>query len=179
MKSRLRRYTQFIPLLFLLEACGYSTQGFVNIEHNSIYVKPVVNKIVFTGETQESSSYRSFPPLIENDFTRKIIDRFNIDGRLKPATQEDSELVVETQIKDFVRDAIGYTDNDQVREYRLKLYFTYSLYDKEGKLLRKKDLVADVEYPLEGVAAKTESQALNELLEDAARRLVESIIEVW
>ena len=168
-------------LLLILGFVGcYSTRGFVDSKYKTIYVAPVQNKIKFTQETQEYSKYRSFPALFENNFTAELIDRFNLDGALKTDSRYFSQLRLETEIVDFVRDVLRYTDNDSVEEYRLKLFFKYRLYDnKTNELIKERSLISDANYSLTGSAATSEEEALKELFSDAARRLVEDITEAW
>lgn len=166
-----------IGLVFtFISGCGYTTRGSLDPAYKTIYVKPVVDKIEVTGETQEYSQFRSVPPLLDNSFTSALISRFNMDGNLKPIDKKTSDLVLETSITDYVRGGLRYDEDDDVEEYRLKLYFEYKLFDSEGELIRNGDLVADTEYNFN---TESESSAISELLDDAARRLVEHIIEAW
>ena len=148
-------------------------------QYKSIYIRPVVTKVEFTKEDQEYSSFRSIPPFLDNSFTSALISRFNTDGNLKVAKQEGSDLVLECTITDFVRDTLRYDDQDRVEEYRLKIFFNYKLYDIKSQVIRKNNIVADSEYALMGTAARSESEALSELLDDASRRIVEDIVEMW
>jgi len=170
----------FASLLIILMSGCYSTRGFIDSKYKTIYVEPVKNKIKFTQETQEYSKYRSFPALFENDFTAALIDRFNLDGALKVDNRYFSQLRLETEINDFVRDVLRYTDSDSVEEYRLKLFFKYRLYDNEtNELIKENSLIADANYSLSGSTATSEEGALKELFVDAARRLVEDVTEAW
>jgi len=158
---------------------GYTTQSFLNPEHKSIYIKPVINNMKFTGETQEYSKFRSMPPLLENSFTQALISRFNLDGSLKIVKEPDADLILECQINDFLRSTLRYDDQDRVEEYRLKIYFDYKLYDRGANLIRQGDMVADAEFAFVGSAARSEARAISELLDDASRRISEDITEVW
>ncbi len=159
--------------------CGYTTRGFLG-SYKSIYIKPVVNKIRVTGETQEYGKYRSIPPLTENKFTRALRDRFNLDGSLQMRNQQKADLVLECSMNDYIREVLRYNDNEGVDEYRIKLQFSYKLYrGNNEELLRTRNLVADTEYTLSGSRAETEDSALDDLLDDAARRVVGDVIEWW
>jgi len=168
-------------LLFVLffTGCGYTTQSLLNSEYKTVYISPVVNKIQFTGESQEYSKFRSVPPLLADRLTKSLISMFNLDGHLKTVKEGVSDLTLSCEINDYVRDTLRYDDNNNVEEYRLKLYLTYSLTDNRGELKDKKSIVADIEYSLTGSAAKSEASALNDLVDDASRRVVEDIIEAW
>jgi len=167
-------------VIFVFAGCGYTTRGFLNPEYKRIYVEPVKNKIDITNETAEYNSYRSYPPLIENDFTRNLISRFNLDGNLKTTNDKDkSQLDISCEITDFLREVVRSDDNDNVEAYRLKIFYRFYLYDSQGKLLKEVNLSTDKDYSLVGIYAKSEAKAISELLDDAARRVVESIVEEW
>ena len=169
----------FLAGALFLSGCGYTTRGFFNPKYKTIYITPVENNIDITKETEEYSKYRSFPALIENNFTSKIISRFNLDGNLKTTNKNNADLVLKCIIEDFVRDAVDYDDNDQVEKYRLKLKFTYTLFDSQGEVIKTKSITADEDYNLTGAYAKSEDSAVLDLLDDAARRIVDSIVEEW
>ena len=178
MRKRLLLSIYFLLVVSIL-GCGYTTRGFLNPDYKSIFVKPVLNKLTFTKETQEYRDFRSIPPLLEDSFTKALISRFNLDGNLRVDREETADLILETEITDFLRETLRYTDQDRVQEYRLKIYFTYKLYDKNNNLIRKKSLVSDTTYTLEGKFAESEDSAISDLLDDAARRIVEDIVEEW
>jgi hypothetical protein len=108
-----------------------------------------------------------------------LISRFSLDGNLRVTKEENADLIVECTITDYKQSTLRYDNDDRVEEYRLKLYYTYSLFDSVGDLVKKGRLVANSEYALVGAAARSQDQAIAELLEDAARRLVDDIIEAW
>ncbi len=178
MRAKYKSFLAF-AVSFLLAGCGYTTRGFLNPKYRTIYVAPVENKINITKETEEYSKYRSFPALIEDNFTSKIISRFNLDGNLRTTNEQSADLILKCVINDFVRDAIDYDDNDQVQKYRLKLNFTYTLLDSQGRVIKTRTITADENYNLTGAYAKSEDSALLDLLDDAGRRIVESIVERW
>ena len=169
----------YLLLAISYSGCGYTTRGFLDPQHRTIYVKPVVNSVKVTGETQEFTDFRSVPPFLEQSFTQALISRFGLDGNLKLVKEDAADLVLECTITDFVRSTLRYDDQDRVEEYRLKIYFNYKLFDRGGNVVGKNSLVADSEYALVGRLAKSENQAISELLEEAARKAVEDVIEAW
>ncbi|MBN2119820.1 MAG: LptE family protein [Candidatus Omnitrophica bacterium] len=183
----MRQYINFFlicVLSFTLAAlglgCGYTTRGFLDPQYRSIYIKPAVNAIGVTGETQEYSNFRSVPPFLDNSFTKALISRFTFDGNLKVTREGNADLVLECTITDFVRSTLRYDNQDRVEEYRLKINFDYKLYNTiSQEVIKHKSLIADSEYALVGSVAKTEDQALTELLEEAARKVTEDIVEAW
>lgn len=166
-------------VLVSVSACGYTTRGFVDPRFKSVYVRPVVNDIKMTGETQENDKFRSVPPLLENEFTTALLDRFNLDGSLKVVDESRADLIVEASLLDYYRESIRFDDDEDIEEQRLKLIFTFDTYDSSGELIKSKKISANEDYATSGSNARTEEAAINDLMEDAARRLVEDIIEAW
>lgn len=166
-------------LLLSFLGCGYTTRGFIDPRFKTVYVRPVVNDIKITGETQENDKFRSVPPLLENNLTSALLDRFNLDGSLKVVDESSADLIVEAALIDYYRESVRYDDDEEIEEQRIKLIFTFESFDSEGELIKSKKLVAHEDYATSGSNARTEEVAIDELMDDAARRLVEEIIEAW
>ena len=78
----------------------------------------------------------------------------------------------------FVRNRYIWTRGS---EYRINLTVNISLWDaKEDKLLwQEKGFTGDTTFFVSGAQAKPESIAVNDALEDLARRIVERTVEEW
>lgn len=165
----------------LLAGCGYSASRLLPASYQLIYVEPFENKVPVTEEITERFGYRSELPGLEEDVTQGVISRFLSDGNLRVTTQmERADLILRGQITDFYRQAIRRTDDDTVEEYRLNLVADISVRDAKGKLvLEDPTLVADTTYFLTGASAKSETAALEDLITDFSRRVVERIVENW
>lgn len=170
------RKTLVVLLLFLL-GCGYTTRVFVTDE--KIYVKPVVNNISITAETRAYAQYKSYPILIEKTLTNDIISEFNIRGAFKVANEAEASYKLECIVYDYKKEALRYSDADDVSEQRLRLYVKLKLYDAGDKIVKEKTVVGETTYFLTGTLAKSESAAMEEVIDDTARRIVEAISEEW
>lgn len=177
--KRIKKSILLLVALVLFAGCGYTTRGFLNPNYKTVYVKPVVNNVKFTGETQENNTFRSVPPLIENKLTNALFDRFNLDGNLKTVDELGADLVLDCVITDYLREAVRFDDDENVEEHRIKIWYNFTLTDSQGAVIDEKSLIADEEYALTGSNARSEDSALVDLLDDAARRVVEEIIESW
>jgi len=175
----LRSIFYFLFSIFFLTGCGYTTRGFLNPEYRTVHVKPVVNAVTFTGETQNLGKVRMLPPLIENAFTQALVDRFVLDGALRPVGLPAADLVVATTITDYTREALRYSSDEAIEEYRVWMEFRFVVTTDEGNVIKESALSADEIYALSGSRARSESAAIEDLMDDAARRLVESIVEAW
>jgi len=147
--------------------------------YKTVYVKPVVNKVKFTEETQLGAGVRTLPPQIENRFTAALRDRMLRDGNLKSVDMASADLLLEVEITDYVREGMRYDDNQKINEQRLKLVYNYVLKNQEGTEVNKGSLIADELYANSGTHMRSEEVALRDLLDDAGRRVVQDIVEAW
>ncbi len=171
-------------LLFVtVSGCGYTTRSLITKDYQTIYVRPFVNKIDITRETSVARNYEIYYPLLEKDITRQVINQFMFDGNLRIAREEDADLILEGELVNYRRDALRYTgqDNKEIEEYRISIVVNLKLYDtrKEATLWEVKNLIGDTTYFTQGSLAKSESTAINEAVDDLARRVVDRVVEVW
>jgi hypothetical protein len=169
----------FILLLFVfISGCGYTTRGFVYKE-SKIHIPAVVNQINITSEDRRYAGYRSYPILLEKILTNVLINKFNIDGHLKVVKSEEGALKLSCAINDYQREALRYTDSEDIKEQRLRLSVHIKLTDSSGQTLKEKDVVGETSFFLVGTNRKTESAAQQDLVDDTARRILEAVIEEW
>lgn len=175
----------FFFLLFTLAGCGYTTRSLVSNKYRTIYIRPFVNKIDITNETDAANKYKIYRPGLQTDITKSVVNKFLFDGNLKPLKSESADLILKGELVEFRRDPLRYTENDEVEEYRINLAVNISLWDsKENKMLwEEKGFTGDTTYFTEHhlVAAerKEEGAAVNDSLTDLARRIVERAVEQW
>ena len=179
-----RRYWGFLSLaafLVALGGCGYTQKSLLPSHIRSIYVAPVKNAIDLSGEISDKDRFRVYRPGIEVDVTNAVINRFIFDGNLKIANPQNADAVVEAKLVDYRRDALRYTEGDDVQEYRLSLVLDAAVYDaKNHKVLwHDQGLTGDTTFFLSGPRAESEDVAAAKVVEDAARRVVEKTIELW
>jgi len=170
----------FLLVAFLFAGCGYTTRGFV-YSTDKIFISPAVNKINIVSESRRYSNYRSYPVLLEKRLTNSLINAFNINGHLKVVSniEESGALRLSCAIKDYNRDALRYSDSDNVEEERLWLKVHVVLTGTDGKKLKEKDITGDTTYFLTGPDKKSESSAQVDLLDDTTRRILELVTESW
>ncbi|MFA5410886.1 MAG: LPS assembly lipoprotein LptE [Candidatus Omnitrophota bacterium] len=174
-----------IILLLTLAGCGYTTRSNISLKYTTVYITPFTNKIDITQETSIGSRYKIYRPLLETDVTRAVNTRFLLDGNLKPIRKESADLILKGELVEFNRDAVRYSDDDEVEEYRINVRVNLSLWDtKENKLVwEEKNFTGTASYftSFYAVSAerKTEGAAVNEAITDLARRIVERTVEEW
>ena len=179
----MRKTSFFFFALFLLQAagCGYTHKSLLPSDIKAIHIAPVKNVIDLSGELSDKHRFRVYRPGLEVDVTNAIINRFIFDGNLKVASLEKADAVLEAKLVDYRRDALRYSDNDDIQEYRLTLMLDVTVYrTKDRKVLwRSQSFSGDTSFFLSGSRAISEDEAVAKAVEDAARRIVEKTIELW
>jgi hypothetical protein len=182
--NKLAHYCKIIVLICIvigLSGCGYTSRSMISDKYRTINVAPFVNKIVITQETDAANKYRVNKPTIETDITRAVVDRYLFDGNLRPVDKTSADLLLRGEVIEFRRDALRYTDSDEVEEYRLNLVVNISLWDnRENKLVwAENGFTGDTTYFTFGPAAKSEDVAIRDAITDLARRIIERTVEQW
>ena len=165
-------------LLIFLSGCGYTTRGFVYKE-SEIYIKPVVNKISITHEGRAQASYTTYPVFLEKRLTNSLISKFNAETYLKVVSLNDGALSLICAVTDYKKEALRYTEAEDVEEQRLRLYVHTVLYDSQDNIIKDETVVGETSYFLSGSLAKTEEAAQVDLIDDTARRIMQAVIEKW
>jgi len=122
--------------------------------------------------------------MLESDVTKKVTNKFLFDGNLKPVKEENADLILKGELVGFRRDPLRYTDSDEVEEYRINIQVNLSLWDtKENQLVwQENNFTGDFTYFTSFSTAGTprsEDAAVNDALDDLARRIVERTVEQW
>ncbi len=164
----------------VLAGCGYTTKSLLSENIKTVHVAPVKNTIDVAAEITDQNPFRPYRPGLELDMTNAIINRFIFDGNLKIASPEQADLLVQASIVDYRRDALRYSEGDDIQEYRLSVTMDVAVTQRrEGKVLWSERVTGDTTFFLSGSRAKTEDEAAAAAVEDAARRVVEKTNEVW
>ena len=168
----------FLILGVLLSGCGYATSG-VTYKEDSIFIAPVKNEVDITSESRRFNTYKTFPILLEKNLTNTLVEKFNIDGHLKVTSVSEGALKLTCVIKDYRKEALRYTDSEDIEEQRLRLSVDMKLVDSAGAVLKEKEVKGETTFYLTGSHRKSESSARQDLIDDTARRILETIIEEW
>ncbi|HNW39601.1 MAG TPA: LPS assembly lipoprotein LptE [Candidatus Omnitrophota bacterium] len=191
MKKRISLFLFLFAAGFLLTAgltgCGYTTRSMLYGKYNTIYITPFLNKVDIAEESFSANKYRIYRPMLETDITKKVVNRYLFDGNLKPAKEPTADLVLKGELIEYRKDPLSYTnDTDNVTEYRINIYVNLSLWDtKENKLLwQENNFNGNYSYftseNLNQASVRvSEATAVNNAIEDLARRIVERTVEQW
>jgi hypothetical protein len=161
--------------------CGYTTRSLIAGKYKTIFIQPFANKIAFTSESNSNSKYKVYRPMLEIDLTRAVVNKFLIDGNLKPVALDSADLVLKAELLEFRRDPLKYTSVDDVQEYRINIVINMSLWDnKNDKLVwEENNFTGDSSYFVTGAQAKSEDTAVQDAIKDLSRRIVERAVEQW
>ena len=173
--------TLFLPTVFL-SGCGYSTQSLLPAAYRKIYIEPFVNKLPITDERTELQRFATSLPRLELDATTGVATRFIFDGHLRVTPNKaDADLVLAGELVHFYPQPLRLDDQGGVEEYRLNLVANLTLRDaKSGTLLwEEAGFIGDTTYFTRGSAARTDTVAVQALVTDFSRRVVERTIEDW
>ncbi len=191
MKKRINLFLSLTATCFLLTTvltgCGYTTRSMLYGKYNTIYIAPFLNKVDVTQESFSENKYRIYRPMLETDITKKVINRYLFDGNLKPAKEPSADLVLKGELIEYRKDPLSYTANtENVTEYRINIYVNLSLWDtKENKLLwQENNFNGNYSYftnynTTNSSIQVPEATAVNNAIEDLARRIVERTVEQW
>lgn len=176
----------FIIILFVacslwLVACGYTTRSMISSEFKTIYVMPFTNKIDITRDSDAANKYRIYRPMLESEITNSVINKFLSDGNLKPVKEQSADLILKGELAEFRRDALRYSESDEVTEYRINLIVNIRLWDRKNDKLvwEENNFTGETTYFTTGTQAKSESTAVSDAESDLARRIVERTVEQW
>ena len=189
MKRRIlqRKTVLLVTILLLISAitgCGYTTRSMISSKFHTIYITPFVNKVDITRETDAANKYRIYRPMLETDITKKVTNKYLFDGNLRPVKTESADLILKGELVEFRRDPLRYTDNDEVEEYRINIVVNISLWDRKENTLvwQENNFTGDFTYFTSFTTSgtpKSEDVAVNDALDDLARRIVERTVEQW
>jgi len=165
----------------LASGCGYTATRILPAYYRTLYIDAFQNRIPITQEIGERAGFITSYPELEEKVTQGVIRRFLFDGNLRVINKpEVADLRLSGSLLDFYRQPIRRKDDNSVEEYRLNLTASVALRDREGKLLLQEDsLAGDTTYLTTGAGAKLESVAVDDLVTDFSRRIVEWVIEYW
>ena len=164
-----------------LHGCGYSATRLLPSKYRTVYVQPLENKIAITQEVNEQFGFQTNLPDIEEKITQGVISHFLFDGNLRVTTKpEEADLKIEGKLTNFYRQPVRRNQDNNVEEYRLNLTGEVILRDKEGQVLwEEPNMIGDVTYFVTGSSARSESSAVDDLIVDFSKRVVERVVENW
>ncbi|KPK41799.1 MAG: hypothetical protein AMJ78_04480 [Omnitrophica WOR_2 bacterium SM23_29] len=173
-----------IVALISCYGCGYSIRSLTYSRDTKIYIKPFENKVDLNiaGEYSDRYTYKLYRHRLETKITDAVINRFLLDGYLKVVSNEaGADLVMNGELTNYEKQPLRYDDQSNIEEYRANLIVNITLRDtkKDVLLWQENGFVGYSEFFTTGGQAKSEDAAIDDAVEDLARRIIERTVEDW
>ncbi|MFH0771871.1 MAG: LPS assembly lipoprotein LptE [Candidatus Omnitrophota bacterium] len=168
-----------------LAGCGYSIRSLAYSKNATIYVKPFENKVDLNiaNEYSDKNPYRLYRPGMETKITNEVINRFLLDGYLKVVSDPSkADLVLSGGLTNYEKQPLRYNEATRdIEEYRANIIVDICLEDRkqDKPVYRETGFVGYSEFALIGPRTKSEDAAIDDAVEDLARRIVERTVEDW
>ncbi len=161
----------FLSLLFC--GCGYTTKAVMPSGIKTVAVPDFKENIPI----DENYTYEAGLGI---GLTNAVIDRLIYDGNLKVADEDKADAVLYGDVTGYRQEIVRYDDYEGAEQYRLIISLKLRFVKNDGTVIwEENNFSTDTEYFISGNDAKTEREALNELLEDTAKNIVDRIVEDW
>ncbi len=164
----------------LSTGCGYTFRGNLPAHLKTLYVQPFINRVDFTSEPTNLNRYKIYRPRMELDITNEVIDRFQIEGNLRPAGPDQADAFLVGELVEFRREPLRFAQTGNPEEYRLSIVANVEFRDlRKQAVVWREQVVGDTTFFERGSLAEAEAAAIGRAIEDLARRIVERTIEDW
>lgn len=166
-----------LAVVCLLSSCGYTTKSTLPSRLRTIHIEAFENKIDYASEGRRNL----YLPLLEVKVRNAVVDRFLFDGNLRAAEADRADLILKGKLIQYQRVPLRYSGNNDTEEYRVEIVVGLELWDTENEVLMWQEtrFGGDATYFISGSQATTEDSAIDEAIEDLARRIVERTVEDW
>ena len=119
--------------------------------------------------------------MIANLIRGSIANRFLFDGHLRIGEEGTADLVLKGELVGLERQELRMTDNEDVQEFRVNIIVNLVLWDfvDQKEVWSEPNFAGEASYFVSGPLARSESAAIEEALNDLAKRAVERTLEDW
>lgn len=111
-----------LAALMFFSSCGYHLSGKGGIVPEGV---KTITVPVFLNMTNE--------PFVDVEVTRAVVEEFLTDGRLSVTGPEDADLALRGVIRKYWVEAVSYTGESHVRQYRVHITVDAELEDLRAK----------------------------------------------
>lgn len=109
--------------------------------------------------------------------------QFNSDGRLKLVTQQP-DCQLDGSITDYKESVYSYDAANNVQDYQIRITFSVALVDlvKNQTIYENNNLVITEQYAVSALSSskfKSKEEALNEIIRNLFKAIVQNSLENW
>jgi len=159
----LKRISLFLPLILFAFGCSYySFSGSTLPSHIKTVAVPLI--------TNRTTQYG-----IEEKLTESLINALVKDNTLKVVPEGRADSVLRGSVVDYKKEAYTYDENENVKEYIVRIYVNASFEDlrKKRELWKEERLEGWGTYLAQGETEdKAQERAIDKLSEDLVNKLI-------
>ena len=166
--KRTKAFIIFICCILFVSGCGYTTKAYyLPNSIKTVYIQTLVNK--------------TYEPNLENELKTKLIASFQDDGHLDITPHDEADAHLKGEIIGYSRQAMRYTSDESVQEYRLNITVNFEFIDlSSGKpIVKANNFSGNASYYLSGANAKSETTSRAEALDNLSPLMLNKIITLW
>lgn len=153
--------------LIILSGCTYSVHSSAYPHLKTILIEEFKNSTVQYG--------------LEEEFSNKLTDYFNADGRLK-VVNINSDSILSGEILDYENKIFSYDENG-IEEYKVSILFKITFSDlKRNEVIWQKDnLVLNETWSASGefTEFKSEEETQQQIIQDLFDQILKNSLEQW
>ncbi len=168
----------FLTAAVFIQGCGYTTKTALRPEWKTIYISPVVNDINFSNQYERPL----YVPLLEVKIRNAVSERLLRDGYLTIVNRpEDADITLAIRLREFRHDPVRYDDDGNISEWRVAIVVSLELMEQETRsIIWKVDNFAGSQERFRlGSQTSSEDTAVDTAVADLARRVIDSVVELW
>lgn len=168
-----------LPSIVFCGGCAYTTKTMLPSHIKAIYIDNFKNSIDIVCAKTNKKDYKLYYPDIERYTTNAVVNRFISDGTLKIVDRETADAVLEGEVTEYSKQPLRYSEDNDIELYRVNVIVKITFKDmhNNGKVLFSQTVVGDSNQFIAGEFASTEQEAVDNALEDLARRVLEVVVD--
>jgi hypothetical protein len=123
----------------------------------------------------------SLQPAIEEEITNRVIERFQRSNQLPIAEARDADAVVEGLITGYDNRVYRFNEAEQAQEYIVIVTMNVTVKDqvRNKELWNQEGIRTSATYLISGPQSRSESQARQDAVDQAAEIILSRTVEGW
>lgn len=124
---------------------------------------------------------RSLQPAVEEEITRRVIERLELNAQLKLAEPRSADAELDGTVTEYSNKVYRFNDQERADEYVVTITLDVAVMDrmKNKELWSQQGIRVSATYLVSGAQARTEADARREAVDQLAGILVSRTVEGW